>query len=103
MKTQTFIEAIGDVVAFITGSSVSVADAANSAQQAVAAQATSKKVIATAGAANGLFGVVARGMKQTLQLLLSQNADKTAQLSGNAVATTSVFGPSTEHSRHDLV
>jgi hypothetical protein len=34
MKTQTFTEAIGDIVAFITGSSVSVADAANSAQQA---------------------------------------------------------------------
>ncbi|MFL9918653.1 hypothetical protein PQR75_25380 [Paraburkholderia fungorum] len=91
MKTQTFVEAIGDVVAFITGSSVSVADAANSAQQAVAEQATPKKIIATAGAANDLLGVVAGGMQQTLQQF-SLTSEKAVEPLGKAGATTSVFG-----------
>ncbi|CAE6811692.1 hypothetical protein [Paraburkholderia domus] len=91
MKAQNFIEAVGDVVAFITGSSVSVADATNSAQQAVAEQATSKKVIATAGAANDLFGVVAGGMQQTLQQF-SPTSEKATELLGKAGATASVFG-----------
>ncbi|MFM0277193.1 hypothetical protein P0D75_04105 [Paraburkholderia sediminicola] len=102
MKTQTFIEAIGDVVAFITGSSVSAADAVNSAQQAVVEQATSKKVIATAGAANDLLGVVAGGMQQTLQQFLPAS-EKAAELLAMAVTATSVFGPSTRHFQYDLV
>ncbi|MFM0731533.1 hypothetical protein PQQ52_13705 [Paraburkholderia sediminicola] len=85
------IESIGDVVAYITGSSVSAADATNSAQQAVAEQATSKKVIATAGAANDLLGVVAGGMEQTLQQF-SPTSEEAAKLLGKAGATTSVFG-----------
>jgi hypothetical protein len=91
MKTQTFVEAIGDVVAFITGSSVSVTDAANSAQQAVSEQTTSKKIVATAGAANDLLGVVAGGMQQTLQQF-SPTSEKAVELLGKAGATTSVFG-----------
>ncbi|SIO52241.1 hypothetical protein SAMN05444172_2795 [Burkholderia sp. GAS332] len=91
MKTQNFIEAVGDVVAFITGSSVSVADAANSAQQAVSEQATPKKVIATAGTANDLLGVVPGGMKKTLQQF-SPTFEETAKLLGKAGATTSALG-----------
>ncbi|MFL9900813.1 hypothetical protein PQR71_22070 [Paraburkholderia fungorum] len=102
MKTQTFVEAIGDVVAFITGSSVSVADAANSAQQAVAEQATPKKIIATAGAANDLLGVVAGGMQQTLQQF-SLTSEKAVELLGIASAENSTFGPSTGHFQYDLV
>ncbi|MFM0074248.1 hypothetical protein PQQ86_24115 [Paraburkholderia sediminicola] len=102
MKTQSFIEYIGDVVAYITGSSVSVADAANSAQQAVVEQATSKKVITTAGAANDLLGVVAGGMQQILQTF-SQGAEKATQLLGEAVAATSVCGPNTGPFQYDLV
>ncbi|MEZ0602040.1 hypothetical protein ACAX43_07790 [Paraburkholderia sp. IW21] len=102
MKPQSFIEAIGDVVAFITGSSVSVADAANSAQQAVAEQATSKKVIATAGAANDLLGVVAGGMRHTLQRF-SPTSEEAAELLGIAVAATSAFGSRTGHFQYDLV
>ncbi|MFM0737427.1 DUF3060 domain-containing protein [Paraburkholderia xenovorans] len=91
MTNQTFIEAISDIVAFATGVSVGAADAVNSTQQAVAEQATSKKVIATAGAANDLFGVVTGGMQQTLQQF-SATSEEATRLLGEAGARSSVLG-----------
>ncbi|WCM18019.1 hypothetical protein NDK50_11010 [Paraburkholderia bryophila] len=66
MAVKTFGEAIGDVTAFVTGVSVSAADATNSAQQAVAAKALREKIISTAISANDLFGVVAGGMQRLI-------------------------------------
>ncbi|MFM0361923.1 hypothetical protein [Paraburkholderia sediminicola] len=91
MKTQSFGEAIGDVVAFITGASVSAADAANSAQQAVSAQATTDKISATAVAANDLFGVVSGGMQKGLEIL-SPASTEAAELLARAGARSSVLG-----------
>ncbi|SIO55556.1 DUF3060 domain-containing protein [Paraburkholderia phenazinium] len=91
MNTQNFSEAIADVTAFITGASVSVADATNSAQQALAAQATRDKISATATAANDLFGVVSAGMQKGLETL-SPASTEAAELLARAGARSSVLG-----------
>ena len=91
MKTQNFSEAVGDVVAFITGASVSAADATNSAQQAVSAQASADKIKATAIATNDLFGVVSGGMQKGLEIL-SPTSTEAAELLARAGARSSVLG-----------
>ncbi|SIO52225.1 Protein of unknown function [Burkholderia sp. GAS332] len=91
MSTKNIGEEVKEIVAFVTGTSVSVADAGNSAQQAVAADSSYKKVIATAAAGNDLLSVVAGGMQQTL-LRFSPNSAEAARLLGNLGNSTSIFG-----------
>jgi hypothetical protein len=91
MSQQSFIKSIGDVVAFSTSSSISAADATNSAQQAVAAKATTDQIIATATAANDLFGVVTGGMQRILQEF-APTSTEAASLLGKAGAISSTLG-----------
>jgi hypothetical protein len=91
MAASSFLESIGDIVAFITGTSVGIADAANSAQQAVTSQTTFDKVTATAVAANDLLSVTTGGMQQILQRF-SPTSTEAARLLGKAGASSSFVG-----------